>query len=250
MTTAQSDDWLGALADDRLGLDRTRAERVADVLRGRMLEGQLLPGLQLNEKAIAETLQISRNTLREAFRLLTHERLLVHEHSRGVFVRVPDVEDIGHLYRARRVIECGALRCWPSVEEPARQVVRDAVRFGLDGAAGGRWVDVGTANIRFHLALTALARSSRLNEAVKRLLAELRLAFYVMGDPREFYQDYLPMNRDILELLDADAVDAAEQALLRYFDKAESHLVTRLSGGRPGHDFATSPVGDPPDMMT
>jgi DNA-binding GntR family transcriptional regulator len=230
MTTARSHDWHGTLADDRLGLDRTRAERVADVLRGRMLEGKLDPGLQLNEKAIAETLDVSRNTLREAFRLLTHERLLVHEHSRGVFVRKPDATDVADLYAARRVIEGGAVRRWREATEESRQAVRESVRFGLDGAERENWVDVGTANIRFHLAITALAGSARLDEEVARLLAELRLAFYRMGNPREFYQDYLPMNRDILKLLDADAVEEAEQALLSYFDQAEEHLITRLGG--------------------
>jgi DNA-binding GntR family transcriptional regulator len=229
MTTAPSHDWLGTLADDRLSQDRARAERVADVLRGRMLDGELVPGLQLNEKAIADALGISRNTLREAFRLLTHERLLVHEHSRGVFVREPGVVDVADIYAARRVIECGAIRQWAGASDAARNGVRDAVRFGVHGAESENWVDVGTANIRFHRAITALAGSARLDEEVQRLLAELRLAFYVMGNPREFYQDYLPMNRAILALLDADEVAEAEQELLRYFDTAESHLVTRLS---------------------
>jgi DNA-binding GntR family transcriptional regulator len=229
MTTAPSHDWLGTLADDRLSQDRARAERVADVLRGRMLDGELVPGLQLNEKAIADALGISRNTLREAFRLLTHERLLVHEHSRGVFVREPGVVDVADIYAARRVIECGAIRQWSGASDAARNGVRDAVRFGVHGAESENWVDVGTANIRFHRAITALAGSARLDEEVQRLLAELRLAFYVMGNPREFYQDYLPMNRAILALLDADEVAEAEQELLRYFDTAESHLATRLS---------------------
>ena len=230
MTTAPSHDWLGTLAEDRLSQDRARAERVADKLRDRMLDGELIPGLQLNEKAISEALGISRNTLREAFRLLTHERLLVHEHSRGVFVCEPGVAEVADIYAARRVIECGAIRRWADASEGARQGVRDAVEFGVRGARSDNWLDVGTANIRFHRAITALAGSLRLDEEVQRLLAELRLAFHVMGNPREFYQDYLPMNQAILALLDADSVAEAEVELLRYFDTAESHLVTRLSG--------------------
>jgi DNA-binding GntR family transcriptional regulator len=230
MTTAPSHDWLNSLADDRLSLDRARAERVADKLRDRMLDGELTPGLQLNEKAISDALGVSRNTLREAFRLLTHERLLVHQHSRGVFVCEPNAEEVADIYAARRVIECGAIRRWPDATEEARQGVRDAVAFGVRGAEADNWLDVGTANIRFHQTITALAGSLRLDQEVQRLLAELRLAFYVMGDPREFHQDYLPMNRAILALLDAGSVAEAERELLRYFDTAESHLVTRLSG--------------------
>ena len=44
--------------------------------------------LGLDRAALAESLQISRNTLREAFRVLTREGLLKHEPNRGVSVAV------------------------------------------------------------------------------------------------------------------------------------------------------------------
>ncbi|GGP39193.1 GntR family transcriptional regulator [Saccharothrix coeruleofusca] len=229
MTTVEADDWLRTLAKDGAEIDRaSTAERVAGVLRSRVLDGYIKPGRQLSEKALGEALKVSRNTLREAFRLLTHERLLVHEYSRGVFVRVPGVADITDLYAARRIIECGALRRWPEAGEARREAIRESVRWGERRAEEGDWDGVGTANIRFHRAITALAGSARLDEEVERLLAELRLAFHVMGDPEEFYRDYLPMNREIADFLDRDETDRAEGALLRYFDVAEQHLVTVL----------------------
>ncbi|MEU4739164.1 GntR family transcriptional regulator [Actinosynnema sp. NPDC023658] len=229
MTTAQADGWLNALARDRDGLDRSStAERVADKLRARVLDGDIEPGRQLNEKALGEALRISRNTLREAFRLLTHERLLVHEYSKGVFVRRPDVTDVVDLYAARRVIECGAVRRWPDVDEDARRAVREAVTLGLACRERDDWTGVGTANVKFHQAVTALAGSARLDEEMERLLAELRLAFHVMGDHEEFYRDYLTLNQSIVDRLDAGEVRQAEEALLTYFDRAENHLVTGL----------------------
>ncbi|HET9142050.1 GntR family transcriptional regulator, partial [Actinophytocola sp.] len=76
-------------ADEWTGLDRTStAERVAGILRDRIMEGHLRPGDKLSEEEITRRLGISRNTLREAFRLLGHERLLEHQLNRGVFVRV------------------------------------------------------------------------------------------------------------------------------------------------------------------
>ncbi|MFD1149674.1 GntR family transcriptional regulator [Saccharothrix hoggarensis] len=229
MTTAEADSWLSTLARDRGDIDRSStAERVADKLRSSVLDGDIKPGQQLNEKALGEALRVSRNTLREAFRLLTHERLLVHEYSKGVFVRRPGASDVVDLYAARRVIECGAVRHWPAVSEQARQAVRDAVALGARFRELGDWTGVGTANVKFHQALTALAGSARLDEEMKRLLAEVRLAFHVMGDPEEFHRDYLPLNQSIVDHLDAGRVRQAEEALLTYFDRAEHHLVTHL----------------------
>lgn len=212
---------------DQLGRVST-AERVADFVRTRVLEGDLPPGTRLSEEALRTTLGVARNTLREAFRLLTRERLLVHEHSRGVFVRTPDVADVVDLYAARRVIESGALKAWPAAQEEKRQKVRDAVRFQKESAKAERWNDVATGNMRFHLAITGLAGSARLDEEVQRLLAELRLMFHHMGDPREFHANYVHLNREILALADQGGVDEAGEALLQYFDVAEQHLLTRM----------------------
>ncbi|MGM1063569.1 GntR family transcriptional regulator [Saccharothrix sp. Mg75] len=232
MTTVDADDWLGALAKDRGDIDRSStAERVADKLRSSVLDGDIRPGQQLNEKALGDALRVSRNTLREAFRLLTHERLLVHEYSKGVFVRRPDEADIVDLYAARKVIECGALRQWTKAPEEARQAVRDAVALGKKHAFAGDWTGVGTANIRFHQAVTALAGSARLDAEIKRLLAELRLAFHIMGDPEEFHRDYLPLHEMLVAQLDVERdVPEAEATLLTYFERAEQHLVAGLRG--------------------
>ncbi|NUT97058.1 MAG: GntR family transcriptional regulator [Saccharothrix sp.] len=231
MTSVGADDWLRTLAEDRADIDRSStAEKVADKLRASVLDGEIRPGQQLNEKSLGDALRVSRNTLREAFRLLTHERLLVHEYSKGVFVRKPDWRDIAEIYAARRVIECGALRAYPQAPDEAKRAVRAAVDAAVEAAARDDWTAVGTHNIRFHQALTALAGSARLNEEAERLLAELRLAFHVMGDPKRFHEDYLPGNLAIAAHLEAGAIQNAVDSLWTYFETAEHQLVTALRG--------------------
>lgn len=48
-----------------------------------------MPGQKLSEAALSESLDISRNTLREVFRTLTKEGLIKHAPNRGVFVATP-----------------------------------------------------------------------------------------------------------------------------------------------------------------
>jgi DNA-binding GntR family transcriptional regulator len=67
-------------------------------------------GTRLSEDSTGGALGVFCNTLREAFRLLTHERLLVHELNRGVFVRVLTVEDVEDVYRTRALVECAVVR--------------------------------------------------------------------------------------------------------------------------------------------
>ena len=215
--------WVEELAGERAALTRaSTAGRVAEILRSRITEGRLPPGTRLSEEDIGAALGVSRNTLREAFRLLAHERLLVHEFNRGVFVRRLTVDDVHDLYRFRRLVEGGVLRTSPP--DAPLDDVRHAVEAGESAAADGRWVDVGTANMRFHQAVAALAGSPRVEEAMRHVLAELRLVFHVMAAPRTFHEPYLAENRRILDLLESGDVDGAAETLERYLTAAEEQL--------------------------
>lgn len=57
---------------------------IAQALRQKIIAGELLPGARLSERELTSQLDISRNTLREVFRLLTQEGLLRYQPNRGV----------------------------------------------------------------------------------------------------------------------------------------------------------------------
>jgi DNA-binding GntR family transcriptional regulator len=222
ITAGQSPQGLEA---DRGLLGRTStAERVADILRTRVSEGFFLPGARLSEHDIGNALGVSRNTLREAFRLLTHERLLVHELNRGVFVRVLTVDDVVDLYRVRKVVECAAVRSVSARPADFARLVR-AVADGDQAERRERWQELGTANIHFHRALASLSGSARIDDLMQGIFAELRLVFHVMADPRRFHERYLLRNHEILERIGAGDGIGAEKLLAVYLDDAERQLV-------------------------
>ncbi|NKZ04454.1 GntR family transcriptional regulator [Actinomadura latina] len=220
-----TESWLDEIAAARGGLDRTStAAWVAGLLRGQITDGRLVPGAQLPEKELAAAAKVSRNSVREAFRLLVQERLLVHEFNRGVFVRRVTADGLADLYRVRRILECEGVRCAPDAPREALARLEAAVRDGERAAAAERWADVGTADIRFHQALAALVGSPRVDEMIRHLLAEMRLVFHEMGSPREFHEPYLTRNRRLYDLIAAGDAAAAERELRSYLDDAESQL--------------------------
>ncbi|GAA3782613.1 GntR family transcriptional regulator [Streptomyces coacervatus] len=228
---------LTGLADDRALLGRTStAERVSDILRGRIAEGFFPPGTRLSEDSIGGALGVSRNTLREAFRLLTHERLLVHELNRGVFVRVLTVEDVEDIYRTRRLVECAVVR---GLGEPpyGLETLTEVVEEGQGAAREGDWKGVGTANIHFHRELVALAGSARTDELMRSVFAELRLAFHVVDDPRRLHEPYLTRNRQILQALETGDRPEAEKLLEIYLEDSLERVV-EVYRRRVGEDGA------------
>jgi DNA-binding GntR family transcriptional regulator len=226
----EAPDWVHDLAASRRTLERSStAERVAGILRARVIEGAVLPGQQLAEDRIRQALGVSRNTLREAFRLLGHERLLVHEFGRGVFVAEPTARDVTDLYKARRALELTALRGAAGADATALARVGTAVDEGMRSRDEADFWGIGTANMHFHQAIAALAGSPRIDEIMGRLLAEMRLVFHVMDAPQEFHAPYLDENKKIYELLRERHFDAAADRLAQYLDAAEHQLLEEFS---------------------
>jgi DNA-binding GntR family transcriptional regulator len=169
---APAPSWLTTVADEVGRFDRSStAERVADLLRRRITEGDLAPGSRLSEEQLVQVLKVSRNTLREAFRFLAHEGLLVHVLHRGVFVTELDEAGVVDLYCVRRMIECTA-----------------------------------------------------------RLLAELRLAFGVVSDPKVLHEKYIARNKAVLSLLRAGKLEQAADELAAYLRDSEQELLNAIRG--------------------
>lgn len=200
------------------------AEQVAIVLRDRITGGTLVPGQRLSEAKLAGELEISRNTLREVFRLLTRDGLLRHEPNRGVFVAIPSMAAILDIYRVRRLIEVPALtHAWRGHDAVAR--MREAVELALRASAQADWRAVGSANMEFHSAIVALTDSPRLIDFFARIVAEMRLAFGLLGSAEELHAPYIPLNAGILALLEAGDGEGAARSLESYLSISERNLM-------------------------
>ncbi len=214
--------------------------RAAERIRDQLVSGELRPGQRLSEVALSASLGISRNSLREVFRLLTKEGLLRHLPNRGVSVAVPSMASIIDIYRVRRMVECQAL-AQAIAQHPARQQMREAVAEQRRLAQAGRWQDVGTANMRFHQAVVALADSERLDALFAHLLVELRLAFGMLRDAEFLHAPYVEMNAAILERFEAGDMRRAADLLLEYLTHSE-RAVLSVHARRVGDAEAVPPA--------
>jgi DNA-binding GntR family transcriptional regulator len=195
----------------------TSSEEIADILRENITNGTLTPGTRLQEEALTASLGVARNTLRESFRTLVHERLLIHEINRGVFVIVPTPQDVRDVYQFRKLLECNAIR---SVRRDADLTeLADSVSDASAVIARDDWIGAGTANIRFHRAIMALAESPRQNAAMRTLLAETRLHVSSF-DPRSWHEPFAPRNRAIYEAIAAGKNDEAATLMEQMLDRA------------------------------
>ncbi|NIY49116.1 GntR family transcriptional regulator [Cedecea colo] len=196
------------------------SEKIAETIRQKIIIGELATGTRLSEASLSEQLDISRNTLREVFRMLTQEGLLRYEPNRGVYVAVPDMAAILDIYRIRRLIECDALtHAYPL--HPAVMKMEAAVEEAREYRQSSDWRRVGTANMKFHTAIVELADSERLSRLYRNISAELRLAFGHLNDPEMLYAPYIEKNAHILALLNDGQNALAARTLAEYLELSE-----------------------------
>src|SRR5437660_1920255 len=213
-------------------IDRSStAERVADVLRELISAGDLPPGTPLREQQLVATLDVSRNTLRESFRILGRERLVAHHLHRGVTVCQLRDDDIRDLYRTRGPLELMAVEYAAAAPREALILLLRLVEQAEAAAAVDDWKLVGTLNIAFHQRLVELIGSERISAFFRVVDAELRLAFGMVGHFSDLFGPFIPRNRKIAELLLAGDRKAARAELKAYL--AESERLIRAGGPPP-----------------
>ncbi|WP_244483874.1 GntR family transcriptional regulator [Rhizobium sp. Root482] len=204
---------------------QTLAEAVAARIREKVISGKLTPGSHLSEIALSEELQVSRNTLREVFRLLTKEGLLRYEANRGVFVATPSMSTIIDIYRIRRFIEIPSL-AQAHPRHPAVKKMRASVDAAHRCRDADDWLGVGSADIGFHAAIVELADSPRLAGFYAQVSLELRLVFGLLQDPEFLHAPFIDQNTLIVTQVENGNSAAAAEILEAYLAQAERFILS------------------------
>jgi DNA-binding GntR family transcriptional regulator len=208
------------------------AEEVADSLREQILLGELAPGARLPEIPLAAAFQVSRNTLRDAFRLLEREGLVEHLPHRGGFVAQLAEADIHDLYRIRRILEIAGARTVHAASEAARERLRRQLTLLEDAAQRGVWRDSVDHDLRFHACVAGLLESPRVDAFFETVAAQLRFGIAIMNVVDEKYA--LPGTRivaqhtRILEAIECEDVALAERLIDEHTRESEERMVTIL----------------------
>jgi DNA-binding GntR family transcriptional regulator len=200
------------------------SKQVSEHLFQLLITGVLKPGDKVNELALAKSLRVSRNPIREAIRKLEQKGILVSETGRGAFVRKLNDRDINEIGELRLLIETTALRrSIKKVDQQAvddlRHIIGEMERAAKDGLAE-RLVE---SDFEFHAKIVSLAENSRFDRVFRDVFDEMRVVVALLdlqSDPvHSGARDHLP----ILEAIEARDLRRATQAL-------EDHI--RQSWGR------------------
>ncbi|RYP85316.1 GntR family transcriptional regulator [Nocardioides guangzhouensis] len=218
-----------------LSLEHTSTvDRVAEELRRAVFDGELESGTALREVALAESLGVSRSTVREALAVLVGEGLATREPNRGVHVAEADPDSVRDVCRARAVLEEAGVRRWPEASEHLRDEVRRALAaYAAAEADGASYQQVNEKHLAVHRSLVGLLDSPRLAATAESLSAELRLTLAQVDRIRRNALDQAGSHTEVLSLLEQGDVEGAADQVRRHLADAEVAILAAL-GPRDG----------------
>jgi len=209
--------------------DTSLGEFVHAWLRDAIREGRYQPGERIREAGVAVHLNVSRTPVREAFRRLQADGLLVLTPWRGAEVAELDRSQVVELYAMRRVLEGTAAGL---AAEHASEAEIDHL-FDLlkqDKAAEGDPRRQAEINRKFHLALYGAAHNRYLLKALNALADSLALlkstTYEVAGRAKTARGEHTLIANAIRE---HDA-GTAERTARAHIDSAERARIKLLFG--------------------
>ena len=214
---------------------RKLAEDAGEILRQQILSGNLKRGTHLVEAKLAAMMSVSRGTIREAFRLLAAEGLVVEEARRGAFVTTLEPGDVREIYDLRAAIEGRAAyllairRDTGAIEALGRAI--DAI----GRAASARDLrEVRRLDLAFHEQLCALTGNSRLQDVFVRYVPVIQTLLtydHLVYSPID---ETAGQHRTILDAIESGDPEAASRAVVAHCEDSRDKVSAYFEAHREG----------------
>lgn len=210
------------------GAGKGLSNQVYDALVALILSRELRQGEQIQERALALRLNVSRTPLREAMHRLEGERVLERNSSNRLFVRLVSIQEIMEILHVRRMLEADAATRATGRIPPARLLaLRERIQ-ALTCAAEPTPADFHEVDAALHGMLLEYCE----NTLLASIIADLRLK------TRMFSPTHLEKTRGpavceehlaIVEALIRGDAAAAAAETIRHINNIRQSIIDKLS---------------------
>jgi DNA-binding GntR family transcriptional regulator len=208
-------------------------ERTYQAIRAALLNGDFMPGERLYEGAIAQTLGVSRNPVREALRRLQQDGLLEVRPHYGVYVAAIPVDEIEDTYRIRGALEAmaAAMAAERMTDKEIRElgaiVKEQRIAAGAAEPLPREPISVVQAD-RFHHAIHVGAHSPRLLPLLEQIYAQVthfrNLTLRMPGRASVSAAGHT----EVFDAIRAHDADAAHHLMRLHIDDARQALMRQM----------------------
>ena len=207
---------------------------VYELLKERIIKGIYGPGERLNEREIAEIVNVSRTPIREALRVLESEGFVINIANRGVFVKKYSPEELDTLHLMLIRLESLAVEMAAS-KLTERDLVRlERMTSRLRALATRKnYAEYLTLNFEFHLFFARATGSKELLDAISQLRKRIFRFIYshvtLAHNPGQYVSDH----QEIIEALRGRNSKKPEKIMERHIEFARKSFLDFYRGLAP-----------------
>ncbi len=209
---------------------RTVNQRVYERLRDYILAGSIGLGERLDERLLAEQMNVSRTPIRDAIGKMVKEGLVEHRAYQGNFVRAFSVQEVTDLYELRAELESMAARL--AAQRRTDSDLAELTRHVSSASAAREVADLAAyaeADLQFHRLVTRMARNGALTTALAQLEQQIRLARNVANQDQATVDRTMTERRRVTAAIrNGDGTAAAD--VMREHVEGVGRAVLRLLG--------------------
>ena len=218
----------------------TLGSAVVAYIHDAVLRGEYPPGSQLPELTLADRLQVSRGTVREALRALAEIGLVEVFPHRGAFVPELTVQRAREIYGLRMVLEPYAIeqafeagQIGPKTVTELRAAYKKLERAAKSGDTGA----VIEADMAFHECLSGLSGNETLRQMLNTLQVQTRLFILYTKLYASDLTDEVANHEPIMAALERGDRGALQAAVRDHVRESGELLVGKMLAGGEGADM-------------
>ena len=210
--------------------------RLIGEVRRRIIAGEISPGVNISEIAIAEEFGVSRTPVRETFKQLQTEGLVEIRPRVGTFVTTPSRREITELFEMKELLEGAAARLLAQRGRvPEVDRLEESLREADLAVAADDKTRYAELVEEFHDLLIAGADNSKLQAHYRMLMNQLAYARLVNTS---LSQPGRPLQSDrehhhVLDLIIAKDGDSAERVMREHVRASRRALLAGLATATP-----------------
>lgn len=204
-------------------------------LKNAILAGTLKPMERITENQVAERFGLSRTPVREAFRRLEAEGLILVVPQRGSFVSQPSVEDILEIYQMRTPLEGMAARiAAESITDEQLRHLEDLLRAEVDRRGRPSAERSLRLNREFHAVIFACTRNKRLASFLMDMQDQVHRVRVLWPSTLARLGETWKEHQQILAALKAHDGEAAERLMRGHLECARASTLNGILPGEVG----------------
>lgn len=202
------------------------SQDVYEKIKERILSLEYPPGQALTEMSISKDLGVSRTPIREAFKLLEKERLVVYIPNRGTFVKDITMTDIKEIFMIRELIEgfCASVAA-SLIDDENIKFLENTLDKSIKAFEKGEYKESSIIASDIHNVIVAVVGNNRIKEILFSLEQDISRIQNLTSEVPEKLRKSNEQHKDIVEALKIHDSQLAQKKMMEHIKSVEKDAI-------------------------